>query len=61
MRGGVTGHIRTGSYEHKDVYPAYTTDVIVDRFDFADNPKQAEEEQPQRGRSRKQGAYSGKH
>lgn len=61
MRVGVTGHMRTGSYQHKDGYTVYTTDVIVDRFDFADNQKQAEDEQPQRGRSRKQGAYSGKH
>ena len=53
-RVGVTGHIRTDSYEHKDGYTVYTFDVIVDRFDFADGP--AEEKQPakpaERGRSR---------
>lgn len=30
---GLTGHIQTGSYE-KDGVKRYTTDVIVDRFDF---------------------------
>ena len=59
LRVGITGHIRTGSYEHKDGYTVYTTDVIVDRFDFADGAK-GEEPEPQRGRSRKQGADRGK-
>lgn len=30
---GITGHISTGSYE-KDGHKVYTTDVIVDSFDF---------------------------
>lgn len=60
MRVGVTGHMRTGQYEHKDGYTVYTTDVIVDRFDFADSVKSDEDAEPQRGRSRRQGADRGK-
>lgn len=53
-RVGVTGHIRTGSYEHKDGYTVYTFDVIVDRFDFADGKRdEAPAAGQQRGRSRK--------
>lgn len=33
-RLGIIGHIQTGSYDHKDGYKVYTTDVIVDEFDF---------------------------
>ena len=32
-RIGISGHIQTGSYE-KDGHRVYTTDVIVDEFDF---------------------------
>lgn len=53
VRVGVTGHLKTDSYEHKDGYTVYTCDVIVDRFDFADGKQEADEpEQTQRGRSR---------
>lgn len=31
---GVQGRIQTGSYEHKDGYTVYTTDIIADRVDF---------------------------
>ncbi len=36
-RIAVTGRLQTGSYE-KDGQKLYTTDVIVDRFDFCDSP-----------------------
>lgn len=36
-RIAVTGRLQTGSYE-KDGQKFYTTDVIVDRFDFCDSP-----------------------
>lgn len=53
VRVGVTGHLKTDSYEHKDGYTVYTCDVIVDRFDFADGKQEDDEpEQTQRGRSR---------
>ena len=53
QRIGVTGHLKTDSYEHKDGYTVFTCDVIVDRFDFADGKLEDDEpEQPQRGRSR---------
>lgn len=31
---GIQGRIQTGSYEHKDGYTVYTTDVIADRVEF---------------------------
>jgi len=31
---GIEGHIQTGSYTNKEGNKVYTTDVIVDRFDF---------------------------
>ena len=30
----ITGHLQTGSYDAKDGHKVYTTDVIVDRFEF---------------------------
>lgn len=30
----ITGHLQTGSYDHKEGHKVYTTDVIVDRFEF---------------------------
>ena len=38
-RIGVTGHIKTGSYE-KDGRSVYTTDVIIDSLDFLEPRKQ---------------------
>lgn len=55
VRVGITGHIRTGSYENKDGDTVYTQDIIVDRFDFADAKKAADPEpepEKERGRSR---------
>lgn len=55
VRVGITGHIRTGSYENKDGDTVYTQDIIVDRFDFADARKAADPEpepEKERGRSR---------
>lgn len=39
VRIGVTGHIRTGIYENADGETVWTTDVIADRFDFADGKR----------------------
>ena len=33
----ISGSIQTGSYEAKDVTRRYTTDVIIDSFDFIDS------------------------
>lgn len=52
VRVGITGHLRTGSYEHKDGYIVYTTDVIVDRFDFADGKAEEAPAINKRGQSR---------
>lgn len=35
----IEGHIQTGSYEAKDGTKRYTTDVIVDRFEFVGSRK----------------------
>ena len=36
----VAGHIQTGSYDHRDGYKVYTTDVIVEEMDFVDRKKE---------------------
>lgn len=38
QRIAITGHIQTGSYE-KDGQRIYTTDVVVDSFDFVESNK----------------------
>lgn len=43
----VTGSIQTGSYEAKDGSKRYTTDVIVDSFDFCRGTKQGSEKPKQ--------------
>lgn len=35
----IDGHIQTGSYDNKDGQKVYTTDVIVDRFEFVGGGK----------------------
>lgn len=30
----VSGHLQTGSYDHRDGYKVYTTDVVVEEMDF---------------------------
>ena len=40
----IEGHIQTGSYDAKDGTKRYTTDVIVDRFEFIGQGKQEQKE-----------------
>lgn len=40
----IEGHIQTGSYDAKDGTKRYTTDVIVDRFEFVGQGKQEQKE-----------------
>lgn len=35
----ISGHIQTGNYKNKDGQTVYTTDVIVDEFDFVGSKK----------------------
>ena len=42
MRVAVSGRIQTGSYTNKDGQKVYTTDVIVDRHEFAQSKTEAE-------------------
>lgn len=51
-RIAVTGRIQTGQYEDKDGKTVFTTEVIVDRVDFADG-KQEEDSGRRSGRGRK--------
>lgn len=46
----VTGGIQTGSYEAQDGSKRYTTDIIVDSFDFCSNAKQTGFKQEQNGK-----------
>lgn len=39
MKIAVEGRISTGSYTNKDGNKVYTTEVVVDRFEFADSKK----------------------
>ena len=36
---GVTGRIQTGKYQNKDGNTVYTTDVMVDNFEFLESKK----------------------
>ena len=38
-RIAITGHIQTGSYENQQGQRIYTTDVVVDSFDFVESSK----------------------
>ena len=35
----VEGHIQTGSYDNKEGNKVYTTDIVVDRFEFIEPKK----------------------
>lgn len=50
---GVNGRLQTGSYNKEDGGKVYTTDVIVDRFDFCDSTSS---NSSQSGFTRPQGA-----
>lgn len=41
----IQGHIQTGSYD-KDVKTIYTTDVVVDRFEFIESAPKKEQVDP---------------
>ncbi|QBZ69577.1 single-stranded DNA-binding protein [Enterococcus phage vB_EfaP_Ef7.4] len=39
----IQGHIQTGSYQNKEGKKIYTTEVIVDRFEFIESSKKQEQ------------------
>lgn len=43
----IRGHIQTGSYDHKDGYKVYTTEVVVDQQEFCEGAKQDTAARPQ--------------
>jgi single-strand DNA-binding protein len=51
----IIGHIQTGSYKDKDDKTIYTTDVIIDEFDFVGNKKS--ENQPSDAKQDNDGFY----
>lgn len=52
MKANIAGHIQTGSYDHKDGYKVYTTDVVIDEIEFGESkgtsaePKSESKEEP---------------
>ena len=36
----IKGHLQTGSYDHKDGYKVYTTDVMLESFEFIGGKKE---------------------
>lgn len=40
---GIEGHIQTGQYEDKNGGTVYTTDVVVENFDFLESKKDTQE------------------
>lgn len=44
---GVVGHIQTGSYTNKEGQKVYTTDVLVDEFDFIEGKNSQSNDKPQ--------------
>nr|DAP77453.1 MAG TPA: Single strand binding protein [Caudoviricetes sp.]DAP83542.1 MAG TPA: Single strand binding protein [Caudoviricetes sp.] len=47
MKIAVTGRIQTGSYTNRDGQRVYTTDILIEEQEFAENKKNQPEEQPQ--------------
>lgn len=55
-RIALEGHIQTGSYTTQDGSKRYTTDVIVDRFDFIDSRNDAQGQSNQQQTQQQQGS-----
>lgn len=45
MRISISGRIQTGSYTNKDGRKIYTTEVVVEEQEFAENKKESQQEQ----------------
>ena len=45
----ISGRIQTGSYDHKDGYKVYTTDVVVEDQEFAESKSASESSQQSAG------------
>ena len=37
MKADICGHIQTGSYDHKDGYKVYTTEIVIDEIEFGES------------------------
>ena len=46
MKADVSGRIQTGSYDHKDGYKVYTTDVVVEDIEFGESKNATQESKP---------------
>lgn len=49
MRIAIVGRIQTGSYTNRDGNKVYTTNVVVEEHEFAENKKERPEERPDTG------------
>lgn len=47
MKTILSGRIQTGSYDHKDGYKVYTTDVVIEEMEFAESKKSSDQYQQQ--------------
>lgn len=47
MKVAVVGRIQTGSYDHKDGYKVYTTDVVCEELDFCEKKQDEAQSEPQ--------------
>lgn len=45
MRVSLSGRLQTGSYQNKQGQTVYTTDVVVEQFDFIDSNNQTNNNQ----------------
>lgn len=49
MKAVICGHIVTGSYDHKNGYKVYTTEVCIDEIEFGESKGTAKDENPDEG------------
>ena len=56
MKTALSGRIQTGSYDHKDGYKVYTTEVVIEEMEFAEK-KQTSEQYPQNNTGYQQNEY----
>lgn len=47
MKTILSGRIQTGSYDHKDGYKVYTTEVVIEEMEFAESKKSSDQYQQQ--------------
>ena len=46
MKADIKGRIQTGSYDHKDGYKVYTTEIVIDEIEFGESKAATPTETP---------------